>query len=244
MSGFAETQQPSPALFFETMNAYQRTAALKGAIELDVFTAIAEGNKTAAALASRCATSERGMRILCDYLVISGFLTKDQNQYALTIDSEVFLNRHSPGYLGGAVQFIGSRQLVDAYKHGAAIVREGGPVIDQQGAVAPEHPIWVDFARGMAPLMSMPAEMLGRLIGADRGEKWKVLDIAAGHGLFGVTIAKQNPNAEIVAVDWAGVLAVAEENANAAGGSDSYPTFHATSFHSPSAYRYPLPIPS
>ncbi len=31
---------PTPTLFFETVNAYQRTASLKAAIELDVFTAI------------------------------------------------------------------------------------------------------------------------------------------------------------------------------------------------------------
>ena len=49
------------------------------------------------------------------------------------------------------------------------------------------------------------------------GRKWKVLDIAAGHGMFGVTIAKHNPNAEIFALDWAPVLEVAAENARAAG---------------------------
>src|SRR5438309_2405272 len=79
MSRQAETQQPSPALFFETMNAYQRTACLKGAIELNLFTAIAEGADTAETLARRCGASERGVRILCDYLVIIGFLTKDGN---------------------------------------------------------------------------------------------------------------------------------------------------------------------
>lgn len=230
MSGFAETQQPSPALFFETMNAYQRTQSLKGAIELDLFTAISEGSKTPAALAGRCDASERGMRILCDYLVIIGFLTKDEAGYGLTIDSEVFLNRHSPGCLAGAVKFLGSSQLTDGFNDVAAIVRKGGTLIGEEGTVAPEHPIWIDFARAMAPLMSMPAELLGKLIGADRGEKWKVLDIAAGHGVFGVTIARQNPNAEIVAVDWPGVLAVAEENARAAGVSSRYRTIPGSAF--------------
>ena len=37
-------QQPSPQLFFQTINAHQRTEALKAAIELEVFTAIGEGN--------------------------------------------------------------------------------------------------------------------------------------------------------------------------------------------------------
>ena len=74
MTQAAETnQQPSPELFFETMLAYQRTAALKAAIELDLFTAIGEGAHTSEALAQRCQTSERGMRILCDYLVVIGF---------------------------------------------------------------------------------------------------------------------------------------------------------------------------
>ena len=230
MSGIAETEQPSPALFFETMNAYQRTQSLKGAIELDLFTAIAEGAKTPAALARRCDASERGLRILCDYLVIIGFLTKDQNAYGLTLDSEVFLNRLSPACLASAVKFLGSRQLTDGFSDVAAIVRKGGTVISEEGMTAPEHPIWVDFARAMAPLMAMPAEVLGKLIGADQREKWKVLDIAAGHGIFGVSIAKQNPNTEVVAVDWPGVLAVAEENAKAAGVSDRYRTIPGSAF--------------
>src|SRR5437899_11801916 len=56
-------QQPSPERFFEVMNAYQQTAALKAAIELDLFTAIGEGAETAPALAQRCRASERGTRI-------------------------------------------------------------------------------------------------------------------------------------------------------------------------------------
>ena len=41
----------------------------------------------------------------------------------------------------------------------------------------------------------------------------RVLDIAAGHGMFGIALAQRNPQAEVVAVDWAGVLKVASENA-------------------------------
>src|ERR1700691_6574113 len=97
---------PAPTLFFETMNAYQRTFALKGAIQLDVFTAIGEGSKTAPAIAGRCQTSERGMRILCDYLVIIGFLTKQGANYGLTPESAMFLDRRSPAYLGTAERFL------------------------------------------------------------------------------------------------------------------------------------------
>src|SRR5262249_36535627 len=87
-SPFADA--PSPDLFFETMNAYQRTEALKAAIELDLFTVIGEGGVTADSLASRLGVSQRGVRILCDYLVVIGFLTKRDGQYGLTPDSAVF----------------------------------------------------------------------------------------------------------------------------------------------------------
>src|SRR5213083_2124929 len=101
-----ETSQPSPELFFATVNAYQRTAALKAAIELDVFTAIADGHDTPRALAARCGAAERGARILCDYLVVIGFLTKADGQYGLTDDSVVFLNRNSSAFFRGAIKFL------------------------------------------------------------------------------------------------------------------------------------------
>ena len=78
-------QQPTPQLFFQTINSYQRTEALKAAIELEVFTAIGEGNSPVPEIAKRCQTSERGMRILCDYLCIMGFLAKVGGRYSLKI---------------------------------------------------------------------------------------------------------------------------------------------------------------
>jgi 2-polyprenyl-3-methyl-5-hydroxy-6-metoxy-1,4-benzoquinol methylase len=64
------------------------------------------------------------------------------------------------------------------------------------------------------------AGFIADLARAKEGKPCKVLDIAAGHGMFGITIAKQNPNAHITAADWAPVLSIAEENAAAAGVAD------------------------
>ena len=50
---------------------------MKAALELEIFTAIAEGNTTAGAIARRCQCAERGVRILCDFLTIHDFLRKD-----------------------------------------------------------------------------------------------------------------------------------------------------------------------
>ena len=104
----AAGKQPSLELFFETLNAYQRTEALKAAIELDLFTAIGEGNRKPAALAGRCGASERGLRILCDFLVTIGFLMKTDGNYELTADSAMFLDKRAPTYVGGAVGFLAS----------------------------------------------------------------------------------------------------------------------------------------
>jgi SAM-dependent methyltransferase len=230
MSSAPQTSTPSPALFFDTMNAYQRTAALKGAIELEVFTAIGEGNTTAPAIAARCRSSERGMRILCDYLVIIGFLTKEGANYRLTSDSALFLDRRSPAYIGTAERLLASPTLVDAFKDVAAIVRRGGEVFSPHGTMDPDHPVWVEFARSMAPMMAMPAEAIAKLAGAANGEPWKVLDIAAGHGLFGIAIARLNPNAAIVAVDWSRVLEVAREHAVSAGIASRYQVLPGSAF--------------
>ena len=215
-----QTAQPSPELFFDTVNAYQRTAVIKAAVELDVFTALGEGLKTSQELAARCSTSERGMRILCDYLVMLGFLTKEDKSYGLTADSGLFLDRQSKAYLGGALEFLLSPMLISGFDDVAAAIRKGGTVISEGGTIAPENPIWVKFARAMAPMMAMPADVIAKLVGDE--ERLKVLDIAAGHGLFGIAVARQNANAEVIALDWPNVLEVAKENAKNAGVADRY----------------------
>jgi hypothetical protein len=215
-------RQPTPELIFETLNAYQRTAALKSAIELDVFTIIGEGATTASAIASRCGAAERGIRILCDYLVVVGLLAKNDGAYSLTPDSATFLDRRSPKCVASAMGFMLLPEMVKPFDNLSAAVRHGGTVSSPEGIVKPEDPVWVEFARSMAPLQSMPAEALARYLRGMQEEKGKVLDIAAGHGLFGIAVARHNPVAQIYSVDWESVLAVAKENARAAGVEDRF----------------------
>lgn len=225
-----EQAMPSPILFFETANAYQRSAAVKAAVELEVFTAIGEGNRTARTLAERCKASERGLRILCDYLTVIGFLKKENGAYSLTPDSAVFLDKNSPGYMGDAIGFLLSPMLTKGFESLTDAVRQGGTVIPEEGTIAPEHPIWVEFARAMAPMMMMPAQMMTQKIAAEPGRKLRVLDIAAGHGMYGISVARANPDAEVVAVDWANVLEVAKENARKAGVEERYSTIPGSAF--------------
>ena len=214
------SQRPSPERIFGVLTAFQSSAALKTAIELDIFTAIAEGSDRASTIAPRVHAAERGVRILCDYLTIHGFLTKGDDRYALTQESAIFLNRRSPAYMGAINGFLtseGHRKNFDALTEA---VKKGSTAVAQGDNTKPNDELWVAFAKSMAPLTTISAGFIAGLAGAAEGKPSKVLDIAAGHGMFGITLAKQNPQAQITAVDWAPVLAVAKENAAAAGVAD------------------------
>src|SRR5256885_15872744 len=142
-----QTRQPSPALIFDTLNGYQRSQAIKTAVELELFTAIGEGKTTAKEIAESCGASERGTRILCDFLTIIGFLTKQDNKYALTPDSAMFLDKRSPAYMGTVTDFILSDYIMDNFDRLTETVRTGVCVIDS--ALEPNHPMWVKFARSI-----------------------------------------------------------------------------------------------
>ena len=229
---------PTPERFFNAINAYQQTEAMQAAIELEIFTAIAEGNVTAAMIARRCKAAERGVRILCDFLTIHGFLTKKAAHYALAPDSELFLNRHSPAYIGGATQFLLTPRLRECHARIADAVRQGGCAVGE-GTLEPENPDWVKFAKAMKPLMHMPAEIAATEL-RKGGEVRKILDIAAGHGMWGIAVAKQNSAAHVYAADWKNVLQVAEENARAMGVADRYHLIPGSAFETDFGTGYDL----
>ncbi|HKB06459.1 MAG TPA: class I SAM-dependent methyltransferase, partial [Gemmataceae bacterium] len=211
---------PSPALFFDTANAFQRTEALRAAVELDLFTHVAAGRHTAAEMATACRAAPRGIRILADYLTVLGFLAKRGDRYDLTPDAAAFLDRNSPAYLGGALEFLSGPEIRAYFGGLTDAVRRGGTAASAEGTVSADNPVWVTFARAMAPLMRPTAEMLAGLVGGDPGRPLRVLDVAAGHGQFGIAVARRYPKATVAALDWANVLAVARENADRAGVGD------------------------
>ncbi len=238
MATTVQHQQPTPERFFNAINAYEQTEAMKTAVELEIFTAIAEGNITAATIAKRCEAAERGVRTLCDFLTIHGFLTKEGAQYALAPDSALFLNRHSPAYIGAAIEFLLTPRLREGHARLTEAVRRGSSALGE-GMLEPENPDWVKFAQAMMPLMHMPAEIMAAEL-RKGGEAHKVLDIAAGHGIFGISVAKQNPAAHIHASDWKNVLEVARKNAQAMGISDRYHLLPGSAFETNFGSGYDL----
>lgn len=215
---------PSPARLTDYAFAFQRTAALRAAGDLDLFTAIGAGYDTLSRLAEYCDAEERGVQALADFLVALELLTKDGERYGTAPDTAFFLDRDSPAFIGDALDFVVSEtQLKAMLSDPAAPVRSGGTVLPESGQLtAPNHPDWTTYAKAMAPLMARSASFLAELVASAGGEVRRVLDVAAGPGQSGIALARRFPAAQITALDWPNVLAVARGNAEAAGIADRW----------------------
>jgi hypothetical protein len=231
-SSIQEKTRSTPERIFNSLNAYQETAALKTAIELDVFTAIGEGSNDATTLARKVGAAERGVRILCDFLTIQGFLMTVANRYALTDKSARFLDRRSRACVASIAEFLGSESHKQSFETLTAAVRKGGTADSNGDNTKPNDKYWVRFAHAMAPHSVPSAQFLASVVLANGGKACKVLDLAAGHGMYGVTIAETIPDAEIVAADWPDVLQVAKENARKHGVAARYSTRPGSAFDS------------
>src|SRR5438132_4381545 len=144
---------PSAEVVFDTLFAYQRSAALKSAIDLEVFTAIDEGAQTSATIATRCGASERGTRVLCDFLATLGLLTKTNNAYQLVPETAAFLGKRAPAYRGTPARFLLRPELKQNFDNLTEAIRHGGVPPGGDNNVSDENPIWVEFARAMMPMM-------------------------------------------------------------------------------------------
>jgi ubiquinone/menaquinone biosynthesis C-methylase UbiE len=212
----------NPGIVFEMVQAVQKTAALKAAIDLDIFRAVGQGPGDVASIAKHANASERGIRILCDFLVINGVIAKEGNRYKHTPSSAAFLDPNSPACMASVAHFMIGPAIMQGLTNLAEVVRTGRTVLPGEGTVEPENPVWVEFAEKMAPMMGPMAGPLGAVVLEGHEGPMRVLDIAAGHGLFGIEIARQNKHAHVTGLDWAPVLRVALKNAEKAGVHDRY----------------------
>jgi 2-polyprenyl-3-methyl-5-hydroxy-6-metoxy-1,4-benzoquinol methylase len=214
---------------YDAVLAYQKTAALTAALKLDIFTLIGTGTMTTEVLAAHTGAAPRGLRILCDYLTVIGLLAKQESSYGLTPSARRFLDRSSPLALGSCIDFLAAPEMLTlALNDPVSYVRRGGST--GLANLASDHPIWVRFANAMVPLAAPAAKRVAAYVAALPTPPRTVLDVAAGHGLYGIEVARALPEAVVTAVDWAGVLAVAQENAKAAEVDDRFRTVVGSAF--------------
>ena len=158
-------------------------------------------------VAKRAAASQRGINAILDLLVSLHLLQRKGNRVALTPESAAFLVSTKPGYYGTLFGHI-SDQLLPAWLHLTEIVRTGRPALKvnarKQGAQ-----FFAQFVESLFPISFPAGTALGHHLGiAKVREPISVLDIGAGSGVWGISIAKQSPHVRIHAVDWPQVLKV------------------------------------
>jgi SAM-dependent methyltransferase len=224
------TSRPSPERIFNALTAYQQSFALRTAIELDIFSAIGGGATDIGAIAKKCGAAERGIQALCNFLTVAEFLTKENEHYGLTPEAGAFLNRRSPAYMGAIAGFLTSDALVQKFSLLTESVKKGGSAAGHGDNFNVNDDMWVAFARSMGPTTTMAAGFIAQVTGMPHGKACQILDIAAGHGMYGISMARQNPNAQLTALDWPNVLAVAKENADSAGLGDRFKMLPGSAF--------------
>jgi SAM-dependent methyltransferase len=214
----------NPAPIFDCFTAYQKTAAMQAAVDIGLFSAIGAGATTVPAIAKGCEAAPKGVRVLCDYWTVQGLLLKTGDSYRLTPEAAKFLDRASPAYLGGVMGFLNG-PIKPFFDRLTQAVRHGG--CDTVGSVEPEYDGWVPFAEDMGAMMFPTAQQIATLLGPVSG---RVLDVAAGHGLFGIVLAQQNPGVRVTALDWPKVVEVAKRHAGRMGVGDRYATIAGDAF--------------
>jgi ubiquinone/menaquinone biosynthesis C-methylase UbiE len=230
---------PDPGRVLGMITGFEQTAAMLAALDVGLFTAVAEGAGSAAALSASIGCPPRATRMLADVLCAHGLLTKIDGVYGLAADAALYLDGRSPAYIGDAARFLASSQkLALCLEDPEGWMRRGGPAHAANTAANAE--VWVDFARGMGPMMAPAAENLARALKAKGLAVRRILDVAAGHGLFGVEAAKAFPEARVVALDWAAVLEVAKAMAAAAGVGGRFETLVGDAFTTPLGRDYDL----
>ncbi len=121
--------EQSPARIMQVGLAYQAAKVLQSGIELDLFSALADGAMTARSIADKLDLHPRAIPDFPDALVALGFLERDGDGpdalYSNTSESARFLDRSSSDYVGGILEMANDRgyrfwaDLTDALKTGA-----------------------------------------------------------------------------------------------------------------------------
>lgn len=213
---------PSPDRIFQMAWGYAAPLVLEAALHHRVFNYLDEEAKSVAEIAADTGASERGLRAILDVLVGLDFLTKDENgRYANTPESSAFLVAGKPSFQGGIIEHT-STHLLPSWLQLNEVVKTGKPVMSVNEEVDGSE-FFQPFVEAIFPMSYQAALTLGQSLEIEKATApVKVLDIAAGSGVWGVGLAQQSPQVTVTAVDWEGVLPVTRRVAARHGLEDRF----------------------
>jgi ubiquinone/menaquinone biosynthesis C-methylase UbiE len=197
------TSELNPEQLMQMNMSYTSSRVLAAGVRLNVFTHIARGRQTVAAIAQAAGASERGMRMLLDALTALQLLSKGDGRYRLPPTSEKFLMRESPDYLGA---FMEDDTHWDAWGRLPEAIRTGKPPhrVETKNEAEKFFPVLI---RSLHVMHREPARRAAQALGAGTFRRGlHVLDLACGSGVWGIAVAEADPDARITMQDFPGVL--------------------------------------
>ena len=218
------TEQPTPERILQTGLAFWPSKTLLSAIEIGVFTELARGNESFDALAGRLGLHPRSARDFLDTLVALGFLTRTGDRYANSAETDLFLDRRKPSYVGGILEMANHRlypfwgSLTEALRTGQPQneVKTGGPGLFET--------LYADPARLKQFLAAMTGISRGANMAIARMFPWKdyktFADVGTAQGDLAAQIALANPHLRGVGFDLPEVAPIFEEYATQVGVAD------------------------
>ena len=198
--------QITPERLMQFGFAYAPPLIIGAAVSNKVFDSLASGAKTVAQLSKKTGAPTRGLGAIMNALVGLELLKKDrQEKYSLTPESATFLLSDKPGTQAGFFATI-LPQLVSRWLSLTEVVRDGRPVL----AVNQEEPgteFFSQLVENIIPMSYPSAQALGHhLKTAKAKSEVRVLDLAAGSGIWGIALTQKSPRVRVTAVDWAGMI--------------------------------------
>jgi hypothetical protein len=197
---------------------YVPPLVLEAAIRHRVFDVLDAGPKTIPQLHAETKTSERGLSAIAHALVGLNFLAKDdQGRFSLTPESATFLVSTKPSFQGGIIRHC-SEQLIPKFLSLNQIVATGKPVeaVNQEDAGGE---FFHQFVTDIFPMSYPSAQVLARHLNLNSA---RVLDLAAGSGVWGIALAQSSPQVSVTAVDWPEVIPITRKTAARFGLADRF----------------------
>jgi ubiquinone/menaquinone biosynthesis C-methylase UbiE len=214
----------APVRLMQFAWGYSVPLMIEAAVRHHLFDALEGGPKSAAQLAAQTAISERGARAVLNALTGIELLSKDaEGRYCLTAESAAFLVSTKPSFLGGLFRHV-STQLIPAWLNLNTVVETGKPA----AAVNSESTgsaFFHEFVEDIFPMSYPSAQVLADTLAiGEAAAPVRVLDIAAGSGVWGIALAQRSRQVRVTAVDWPGVLDVTRRMAARCGVGDRVET--------------------
>jgi hypothetical protein len=185
-------EHPTPEAIMQLTRAYAGSKALVSAVELGLFTALADGPLTGEALRAKLGLQPRGTSDWLDALVSLGMLQRDGDRYANTAAPDLYLDETKPTYLGGMV--IGMAADTAHWDSLTAALRSGRPQIDgDQDFLDQYHDpaSFVEFMHQMTGLSMASALAIAQKFPWQRYRT--VIDVGAAEGCVPVQLALRHP---------------------------------------------------